>query len=357
MYKYPIALTQQFRFCGNAFRVDTYKGCDFGCLYCFANSRKGNYNKEYDIADFAIIKNMFDKAFNNKNKKINNINIELLQHKVPLHLGGMSDPFQQREWKYKITYDLLQLSNQYDYPMIISTKCASLPNEYWNILNPKHHAFQISLMGYNDDFIRKYEINTPTVKERITFIKKLKEKGFWVSIRIQPLINLKEAELLIKNIEPYIDYITIEHLKIPNDNKEIKLLFAEYLNSGAYYSPKQGRVYELDYNKKKENILYLQSITKIPIGVGDNELHELTQSKCCCGIDTINHNFDNWLKYNYTYFATSDNLNQDLWYPQSNCRNSFNSECRINDSFKTVKDYVDFYNQNYPFSIFISKNN
>ncbi len=26
MYKYPIALTQQFKFCGNPFRIDLYKG-------------------------------------------------------------------------------------------------------------------------------------------------------------------------------------------------------------------------------------------------------------------------------------------------------------------------------------------
>ena len=50
MYKYPIALTQQFRFCGNPFRVDLYKGCDFGCKYCFANSRNGGFRADFDEA-------------------------------------------------------------------------------------------------------------------------------------------------------------------------------------------------------------------------------------------------------------------------------------------------------------------
>ena len=30
MYKYPMGLIQQFRFCGNAFRIDLYQGCSFG---------------------------------------------------------------------------------------------------------------------------------------------------------------------------------------------------------------------------------------------------------------------------------------------------------------------------------------
>ena len=29
LYKYPIGMTQQFRHCGNPFRIDSYKGCGF----------------------------------------------------------------------------------------------------------------------------------------------------------------------------------------------------------------------------------------------------------------------------------------------------------------------------------------
>ena len=45
LYKYPMALTQQFKHCGNPFRIDTCKGCDFGCKYCFANNRGGGIKK------------------------------------------------------------------------------------------------------------------------------------------------------------------------------------------------------------------------------------------------------------------------------------------------------------------------
>ena len=63
MYKYPIALTQQFRFCGNPFRVDLYQGCSFGCAYCFSQNRPDNQRVPYDIADFSIVEKYFYKAF------------------------------------------------------------------------------------------------------------------------------------------------------------------------------------------------------------------------------------------------------------------------------------------------------
>ena len=51
-----MAMTQQFRHCGNPFRIDTYKGCDFGCRYCFANCRGGNFDNSFKVADLSIDK-------------------------------------------------------------------------------------------------------------------------------------------------------------------------------------------------------------------------------------------------------------------------------------------------------------
>ena len=51
LYKNPICITQQFRFCGNPFRIDMYRGCDFGCQYCFANARQGNFEVKWQTAD------------------------------------------------------------------------------------------------------------------------------------------------------------------------------------------------------------------------------------------------------------------------------------------------------------------
>lgn len=332
-----MGLTQQFRHCGNPFRIDTYKGCDFGCKYCFASSRGGNYSFNFKIADFAFIERMFHKAFDS-DKPATNTTIEMLRHRVPLHLGGMADPFQTREWNYKITYKLLELSKKYDYPIIISTKTSHIPEEYFEVLDNRIHAFQISLMSMDEEYIRKFETRTPSPNERKTFVQSLKDKGFWVSIRIQPLVKLQHGIDVVNAMSEIVDYITVEHIKIGNDNANKKQMFIDMeLNPSDFKSC--GREYEFMTDIKRENILKLKAISKCPIGCGDNDLHELSDSNNCCGVDTINENFNGWIKYNSMYInKTNDNTQ---WYPKCNCSGCFNSECQIKGY--SFKDYVDDY--------------
>lgn len=340
LYNYPMAMTQQFRHCGNPFRIDTYKGCDFGCQYCFANCRGGKFDTTFKVADMELVKRNFAKAFDT-DKETKNLTIELLRHRVPLHLGGMSDPFQKREFEFGATYELLQLTKKYDYPVLISTKTGELPQRYFDVLDSRIHAFQISLISLKNDYVRQFELNTPLATERIAFINKLKDKGFWVGIRVQPLIDIEEAEELVKALSPKVNYITVEHIKIGNDNSNKEFLFKKMgLDPNEFVSV--GREYELKTEIKTENIERLKAISKCPIGCGDNDLHEMSDSDNCCGIDTINENFSGWIKYNAMYIAKNNDTTQ--WYPKCNCSACFNSECRKKGF--SFKDYVDDYIEN-----------
>lgn len=299
----------------------------------------------FDYANFNIIQKFFDKAFKD-NKETKNIVVELLRHKVPIHVGGMSDPFQTREFELKLNYKLIELSNKYNYPIMFCTKAAYLPDEYFEILNPEIHAFQVSLFGYDEEFIKKYETNTPTPKERISFIKKLKEKGFWVGLRVQPLIDINQAVKICKELDGIVDYITVEHLKIPGDNQSIKKLF-EPIDKAKYYRPSSLRSLELKKEEKIKNIEILKNnIKHTKIGCGDNDIHYLSDSYCCCGVDTINKNFDNWIKYNLTYFTTANPKTlDDIWYPKNNVSSCLNPDTRVKGK-KYFNEYTDIYCKN-----------
>ena len=338
--------TQQFRFCGNPFRIDCYKGCDFGCKYCFANASNLLGRKGWQTGDIKRLERFMARAFEkNENGEYvsdtNSLSMELVRHKVPMHCGGLSDPFQAREWELGITKRLLQLSKKYNYPIMFSTK-GIIPDDrtdYWDELDPKIHAFQLSLISKNEEFIRKYETNTATPAERIAFAKKLHDKGFWVSIRIQPCIDLDEALELVKEVSGFVNYITVEHLKIDSGNTVIRDLFQPELESGDYHRIST-MLFEMDTEKKAKRIEEIKKVSKCPIGVGDNDLHYMSDSDCCCGIDTIGPEFSNWLKYNLTYIAKHPNEDHDkLWTPCQSC-----SECFFKGSFGlkvTAKDIKD----------------
>jgi hypothetical protein len=265
----------------------------------------------------------------------------------------MSDPFQHREFTIKNTLKLLKLTKKYNYPVSISTKAVDLTDEYFSVLDPKIHAFQISIMGYSDKFIRNFESNTPLATERIEFIQKLRDKGFWVSCRIQPFINLVEAKALVIALGKIPNYITIEHIKVPIDNIAIRKLIGEQIDfKFSLYKPKFGRHYEVLPSIKERNINVLKNLipVSVGVGVGDNDLHHLSTTACCCGIDTLPA-FGNWLKYNQLYFDKNPTVDRTkLWTPKGNCSTIFSSKMRPGmpqsmDYRDIVDDFIEKYNE------------
>ncbi len=311
-YDYCIGLTQQFRFCGNAFRADTYQGCDFGCRYCFANYRGaiGVLRKNNDSNSIPANIDVFKKYMDDKGSGLTQ---ELINRKVPIHLGGMSDPFQRLELKERSTLKFLKIFKEY--PVSISTKTAKLTNEYWEVLNPKYHVFQISLFSDNEETIRKFELNTPTAKERIDFIKELKKSGFWVSVRIQPLINVNEAISLLNKLNGYIDFATVEHIKVvKTGNSELRYQLFEMLGTYSGRLKIRRNYYKLPYNELIKDIEIIKANTNIPIGVGDNEIHEMSDCNNCCGLDLMPNSFSSWLKYNSQYIRMTND--KTGWFPK-----------------------------------------
>lgn len=337
-YKYPMAITQQFRHCGNPFRLDAYKNCTFGCSYCFANNRTGGVTREDKVADVSIVEKMFFKAFET-DKEYKNITIEMIRKRVPLHFGGMSDPFQPLEFEVGASKEILKITNRYNYPVVISTKNTSFPQEYWDLFDPQIHSFQVSIMGLDEEFVGRFEANTNSVENRINFVKELKSKGFWVSVRIQPLVDVNEAIKLIAEIEEYVDFITIEHLKIPNHHVAMKNHLLQASGRTLESLESQANNYVIPFREQKENIEKIKACTKVPIGCGDNLFHDLSTTNNCCGLDTMNDNFSNWIKCNTMYMEKTGDSSQ--WYPKNSCQSCFTSDTRKKEF--GFKDYVHAY--------------
>jgi len=351
MYSECIQITRQFAFCPMAFRIDTYKGCSYGCVYCSANMdwMQGKQCSTFDIADMDRIERFFYKALET-DKSSKSIIVEMIRHRVPVHCGGMSDPFQHREWEYGQTKRFIEMSNKYDYPVLFSTKTASLHNNYYELLNPKIHAFQVSIMGWRNSYVNQWEYNTPSPQQRCEFVQMLKNDfGIWCSVRIQPIIDIDEVLILceyLKDIKP--NYITVEHFKSTYDVLGSTQAFLDKVSSAhkQEYEATDGRI-RVKRDVKLRNIGRIKDKLKdsgIPIGVGDNDLHYLSDSRCCCGTDLIGGAFENYMKYNLTYMCTGEF--GDEWIPKCNPRKHINDQkygLKIDP-----KEYVDDYIRAHP---------
>lgn len=338
-YQGMLGVSSNFVGCGNCFRLDSYKGCSFGCKYCFANNRSGGYVHDFRVGSVDRLRTRMRKAIDLGDR--GNLVNDMIGSRVPLHLGGMSDPFQSCEFGYGVTLGYLGVSREYGYPINISTKFGGfLDRSYWDVLDPMIHTFSISLCGVSDGFIRQWEQRTPLFCDRVRFIKELKDRGFWVGLRIQPIIDMDEVLRLVDYVSSnrLVDFITLEHIKIMQMNGKMCKELMPLLGGRDMFELIDNE-YRIPTAVKCRNIERIKGHTDIPIGVGDDDLHHMSDSLNCCGMDLMPNSFKNWSKCNSMYIDKTDDRN--FWSSRCDCNRCFNPK-RQKVGCVTMMDYVDY---------------
>jgi DNA repair photolyase len=184
-------------------------------------SRGGRRTSTSLLADPLKIQRKVNRVYCSSAKKTTDIIDELLLAKMPVHFGGMSDPFASCEIT-KRSLQILYTLDEINYPVVISTKNTNLLLEdkaFVQILRMKNLAIQISFSVVDQDHSKVLEPNIPSPLERIKAIKILAKQGVYVIVRLQPLFPNLLVEIgntLIPSLgEAGVKHIILEFLKLP----------------------------------------------------------------------------------------------------------------------------------------------
>lgn len=317
-YTSPFNVNNQIYFCGVPFRMDSYSGCTHGCKYCFVRAaeltsasrdNRGQYIISADIQD--IRRNMLTALDSNSSRE--SIVIEWLRHRVPIHWGGMSDPFQHAERKFRTSKKIMELLSWYEYPTVISTKGIVLTDladdpEYLKLLKEGKYLVQISLITDNDEFIGRIEPGTPSAARRMETLAKLADAGIYTAVRIQPVIPNSIVERGIPEFVEKLSKIGVKHViaeayKVPiRANKEVQEIWElcpETPREYYQYNDVKSAGFELllptwrkwQYVKVLIKACHENGIT---YGAADNDLRDMGDTVCCCGTDNVPGFENNW---------------------------------------------------------------
>ena len=314
-YSSPFNVNNQIYFCGVPFRLDTYMGCSHMCRYCFVRAAELTSASRDNKGQWIIAANPQDVRRDlitalDTNESRESINIEWLRHRVPIHWGGMSDPFQPCERKFGVSKKILELLSWYEYPTVISTKgtICILP-EYIKLLKKGKYAFQVSLISDNESFVRQIEPGAPSAKERMILLEKLAYEGIWTAVRIQPVIPNSIVERNLPEFVAKLARIGVKHIlsegyKVPvRAEKEMKAIWdlcpdavKEY-----QYNDAKSEGFELllpTWRKWQHVKVLIQAAHEngMTYGAADNDLRDLGDTICCCGIDKVS-GFENFWRY------------------------------------------------------------
>jgi DNA repair photolyase len=272
----------QITLCDFPVRVDMYKGCSHGCKYCFVS-------RKYDIKNIQINGKCSLKAVENF---INGRRAQVTSWcdwKIPLHWGGVSDPFQPIEKKYRLSLKLLELFAATQYPFIVSTKGELIAEEpYITLLGKCNAVVQISMVCEKLDSIER---GAPSFNKRLKIIEKIAPKVKRLNVRCQPYFVHLHKE--IKNNLPTYAKLGVHGVIFEGYKSITKINGMERLGADFVYSKKT-------LKEKFSELKELCHKNGLKFYSGENRLRNMGDSLGCCGADglsgfegnkyNINHN-------------------------------------------------------------------
>lgn len=256
----------QITLCDVPIRFDTYAGCSHACRYCFVN-RKRDISKIEGGEGVDSLRNWIN--------GVRNTHTSWCDWNIPLHFGGMSDPFQPIERIKKKTLGALQVFAETKYPFIISTKNALIAEEpYLSLIKNCNVVVQISAMC---DAYDQIERGASTFRERVEAMNAIAPYKR-VIVRAQPYMPAFKQNLL-QSLKVFADAgvygITIEGMKY------IKKMRGTILLNGDHVYPSS--LLRKDFSEIKERCHKLG----LRFFCAENRLRTMGDDLCCCGIEGL----------------------------------------------------------------------
>lgn len=270
----------QIMVCDMPVRFDTYEGCTHACAYCFVKLKK-------DISQ--VTKGEGVKSLENFIKGHRGKDVSWCDWSIPIHWGGVSDPFQPAERIQKYSLQALELFAKTKYPFAVSTKGGLIAEEpYLSLLSQCNAVVQVSLVSPLFDSI---ETGAPPYEERMNIIVKVAPKVKRFIVRVQPFVMEAKPDIL-KAIKRYKEMgvygITVEGMKYKRKKQGLIKLGGDF-------------VYPVKTLKRAfEEIKAVCHKYGLVFYSAENRLRNMGDSLSCCGTDGLKGFKSN--SYNVTHF-------------------------------------------------------
>jgi len=219
--------------------INPYRGCEHGCVYCFARPSHAYLGLSPGLD--------FETRILFKPDAAALLRLELARpgyRCATIALGANTDPYQPVERRLGITRDVLEVLGECRHPVGIITKSALIERDLDLLADmARNHLVQVSVSvtTLERELARRMEPRAAAPHRRLETIRRLSEAGVPVTVLVAPVIpalNDVELETLLEAAHGAgacsASYVL---LRLP---LEIKDLFQEWLDT--HYPLKAGRV-------------------------------------------------------------------------------------------------------------------
>ncbi len=208
--------------------INPYRGCEHGCIYCYARPSHGYLNLSPGLD--------FETKIRAKGNLAGALRAELAKPGYvasPINFGSNTDPYQPAEKRWRLTRAALELLAECHHPCTIVTKSALVERDL-DLLVPmaRERLVQVfvSVNSLDNRLAAKLEPRASAPHRRIQAIAALHEAGVPVGVMVAPIIpalNDRDMEAVLAQAATAgarsAGYTTV---RLPH---ELKTLFREWL--------------------------------------------------------------------------------------------------------------------------------
>ena len=210
--------------------INPYRGCEHGCIYCYARPSHAYMNLSPGL-DFETKIFYKDKPAALLEQELNKRNYVC----KTIMLGANTDPYQPAESKLKVTRSILEVLHRYQHPVAIITKNSMIERDIdilQEMAKKQLVGVAISITTLDMDLKRILEPRTSSPSARLRVVRKLRDAGIPVRVMAAPMIpmiNDKELEsILERSAQAGATHASYVLIRLPH---EVKDLFKEWLHT------------------------------------------------------------------------------------------------------------------------------
>lgn len=180
------------------FTLNPYRGCQYGCSYCYAAAFSPDPQMRQDWGKWVIIKQNAAEILEKELARWYKKNPE---QPPSIYMSSVTDPYQPIESKQKLTRHLLEVMVPYRPILVIQTRSPIITRDIDLLQRFKHLRINMSIPTGSESVRKDFEPRSPSIKARFNALKTIKQsidplKGYVpkISITITPLLPTLPTE-------------------------------------------------------------------------------------------------------------------------------------------------------------------
>ena len=222
--------------------INPYRGCEHGCIYCFARPTHAFHDLSpgLDFESRLFVKPDAAALLRKELGKKGYI-------PTPMALGTNTDPYQPIEGKWRITRQVIEVLSETSHPLIITTKSNRVVDDLALLASMAERGLvvvAISVTSLDPLVHRTLEPRAPRPEKRLAAIRALAEAGVPVHINVSPIVpGITDHEIeaiLARGAEAGARTATFIPVRLPH---EVAPLFRDWLET--HYPDRAGKVMSL----------------------------------------------------------------------------------------------------------------